>query len=338
MGGYVGAHMARAGEDVTFVDVWPEHVESMRRHGLHLSGVTAEENFSLKVSAVHVGDVQGFAKQPPFQIAFLALKSYDTLWATTMIKPYLAPGGFIVSLQNGINEEQIAGIVGWGRTLGAVALHLGTELYEPGRVRRTIHAGGASHTVFRIGEVHGRPTQRAEEVARLLRLSDSAKLTANLWGERWSKLTIDASIFGLACVTGLGGSQRGYDEVTRWVRIRLASEAVRVGQALGYRLEEIHKMKPETIARAGEGDRDALAEYTARMIEDSKRRTEGNVPSSAQDILKGRRSEADFVNGYVAMKGNEAGVPAPLNAKMYELVKRVERRELSPSMDNVRDF
>ena len=336
MGGYVGAFMARAGEDVTLIDMWPENVAAILRNGLQLSGISPQDNFSIPMRALHVCDVQSTAKSRPFDVAFVCVKAYDTEWASRLIEPYLTSSGYLVSLQNCINEERIAGVVGWGKVLGAVAVHLGTDLYEPGRIKRTIHAGGDAHTVYRAGELHGAGTPRAEQVAHLLRYSDSAKVTENIWGERWSKLTLDAGILGLASVTGLRGTQDGYDDTIRWVRVRLAAETIRVGQALGYHLIPMHGLEPETIARAGEGDREALAAYTARLAEDSKRRSSGNVPSSAQDILKGRRTETDFVNGYVAAKGREIGVPAPLNAKMYELVKRVERRELAPVLENVK--
>ena len=60
------------------------------------------------------------------------------------------------------------------------------NLPEPGHIHRGAGKGGAAHTVFRAGEVHGRITQRAEEVCRLVGYADSAKATGNLWGERWS--------------------------------------------------------------------------------------------------------------------------------------------------------
>ena len=269
LGGYIGGHLVRAGEDITLVDMWGEHVEAMRRQGLHLSQTSSKDAFTVKPNVLDLSEVQTLAKQKPIDIAFLAVKSYDTTWATQLIYPYLADNGCVVSLQNCINEERISEVVGWGKTLGSVISHLGVELYEPGRVKRTVQAGGASHTVFRVGEVHGRIAPRTQEVARLLGIIDSVKVTTNLWGERWSKLVLNASVNGLAAATGLGGSQDGYTDAVRWVRIRLASEAVRVGQALGYELVEMQRMQPDTIARAGEGDKEALAEFMATMAEDS---------------------------------------------------------------------
>jgi 2-dehydropantoate 2-reductase len=319
--------------------MWPEHVAYMRSHGLQLSGMTPEETYSVPVNAVHISDVQAFAKQRPIDIAFISVKSYDTQWATMMIKPYLAPDGFVVSLQNCINEEFIADVIGWGKTLGtAISGGLGAELYAPGHIKRTAPLCGDKHVLFRVGEIHGGITERAQEVARLLRHVDSAKVSDNLWGERWAKLSINAMRNGLSAVTAMSGNDRDLNEMTRWVSIRLGSESVRVGQALGYRLADMPRMDVETLARAGEGDKAALAEMTKSFIEASKARSEEQRPSMAQDIAKGRRTETSYINGYVAAKGREIGVPAPVNAKIDELVQRVERGDLKASIDNVKDI
>ncbi len=331
VGGYVSGHMTRAGHDVTIIDPWPEHVESMRANGLQLSGVTEAERHSIKVNALHVCEVQGLIKQRPFDIAFICVKSYDTEWGTLLIRPYLAPDGFVVSLQNCINEERIAQHVGWGRTVGCIASLIAVELYEPGRIKRTVPMGGDRHTVFRAGEPHGRVTRRVEEIAEILRAVDSSKVTTNLWGERWSKLVVNSMRNGLSAATGLFGNQRDAMEGPRGVSIRLGSEAVRVGQALGFQLERMLGMEPEVLACAGEGHQDALTEITNVLMEGAKKRSDDQRPSMAQDIAKGRRTETDFINGFVAMRGQEIGVPAPTHARMNEAVKRVERGEVKPS-------
>jgi 2-dehydropantoate 2-reductase len=320
---------------VTLIDPWPEHVETMRRHGIELSGTTAAERCSVPVNVMHVTDVQGLVRQKPVDIAFVSVKSYDTEWATMLIRPYLAPDGFVVSLQNCINEERIAPLVGWGRVVGCIASLIAVELYEPGHVKRTVPMGGDRHTVFRVGEPHGRSSRRVEELAGLLRCVDSAKVTSNLWGERWSKLVVNSMRNGLSAATGLFGNQRDAMEGPRWVSIRLGSEAVRVGQALGFQLEKMLGMDAEVLARAGEGHRDALTEITQVLMEGARKRSDEQRPSMAQDIAKGRRTETDYINGFIALRGAEIGVPAPMHAKMHEAVKRVESGAAQPSPELV---
>src|SRR5204862_4709276 len=230
VGGYVGAHMVQAGENVTFIDPWPEHVEQIRTQGLRITHARDVAEFSLQARALHLTDAQQFAKEAPIDIAFVCMKSYDTAWATTLIKQYLAPDGYVVSLQNCMNEETIAGIVGWGKTLGCIASSITVNLPEPGHIHRGAGKHGAAHTVFRAGEVHGRITPRAEEVCRLVAYTDSAKVTGNLWGERWSKLVTNAMANGIAACTGLTGGTMPRRDPIRHCSTRAGSEAIRVGQ------------------------------------------------------------------------------------------------------------
>src|ERR1700676_5597920 len=226
VGGYAGAHMVQAGEDVTFIDPWPEHIEHIRKHGLRVTHARDIAEFSVHVRALHVTDAQQLAKERPFDIAFVCMKSYDTAWATMLIRPYLAPDGYVVSLQNCMNEERIASIVGWGKTLGVIAASIAVDLYEPGRTPRTVERGGSHHPVYRVGEVHGRVTKRAEEVAELISVIDSVKVTTNLWGERWSKLCLNGMRNGVSAATGLTGNARERDDRIRRFTIRLGGEAV----------------------------------------------------------------------------------------------------------------
>jgi 2-dehydropantoate 2-reductase len=330
VGGYAGAYMAQAGEDVTFIDMWPENVEAMRSKGLRITHLRDVAEFTTPVKAIHLTELQGTVKQRPFDIAFICVKSYDTAWATMMIQQYLSPGGFVVSLQNCMNEETIAGIVGWGRTLGAIASSITVELTEPGHVRRASGKGGAAHTVYRVGEVHGRITERAKEVARLTALSDSTLVTPNLWGERWSKLVTNGMANGLSACTGLISKDILLNDTLRAFGARLGAEGIRVGQALGYELEEIHHLAPEIIAGAGEGDAAARAEYDAHRIAEAQKGGGAHRPSMGQDMVKGRRTEIEFINGFIADKAAPLGIPTPANAALTAIVKRVERGEIAP--------
>jgi 2-dehydropantoate 2-reductase len=336
VGGYAGAHMARAGEDVTFVDFWPENVEVMRKRGLKISHLKDVPEFTVPVKALHVTELQAVAKEKPFDIAFICTKAYDTAWATTMAAQYMSGNGFMVSLQNCINEEAIAAIVGWGKTLGSIASSITVDLCEPGHVRRASGKKGPDHVVFRVGEVHGRITDRAKEVCRLVALSDAAKVTENLWGERWSKLVTNAMANGVSASTGLISRDIILDDGLRAFTVRLGSEAIRVGQALGYKLEEIVHLEPELIAKAGEGDAKARAAYDEHRLAEVKKGGGGeHRPSMGQDMMKGRRTEIEFLNGFVCAKGREVGVATPANAALTDIVKRVEKGELKPDKRHI---
>ena len=327
VGGYTGAHMAKAGEDVTYIDFWPENVEAINRDGFRITHHQGPEPFNVKVRALHLTEAQTLAKEAPVDIAFVCVKSYDTEWAARLIKQYLAPGGYVVSLQNCMNEATIAEVVGWGKTLGCIASNISVALHAPGQIHRGGLIGGDRHTVYRTGEVHGRMTDRAREVARLVGHADSAKATDNLWGERWSKLVANSTANGVSACTGLSGGQCTDNEAIRHFQARLASEAIRIGQALGYKLEEIGHQDPELIARAGEGDAAALKAYDEHRL-NAPRGAADQRPSMGQDMAKGRRTEIEFLNGFVVREGARAGIQARANERLVDIVKKVEKGEL----------
>ena len=338
IGGYVGGLLARNGHDVTLVDPWPAHIEAIRASGLEITGTTTAEQCTIRPNTMHLTEVQSLSKQKPVDIAFVSVKSYDTEWATMLISSYLASNGYVVSLQNCINEERIAGIVGWGRTLGCVAARLAADLYEPGRILRTSRRGNDinGNSVFYLGELHGRSTARARELAKMLGGVDTVTLTSNLWGERWSKLCVNAMRNGASAATGLSGIARDQHDIIRRFCIRLGGEAVRVGQAQGYELGSIGMLDPDRLARASEGDLTALAEAEAILVAGTNDgRHERQRPSTGQDMLKGRRTEIDFINGPVVQKGEQVSKTASANAFLTGLVRRVERGDLAAKPENL---
>jgi 2-dehydropantoate 2-reductase len=174
-----------------------------------------------------------------------------------------------------------------------------------------------------------------EALVRMLSVIDSAKATTNLWGERWSKLTINSMGNGISAATGLNSKGMVALETTRRLSIRLAAEAIKVGQALGYELESIRNMPADKWIAAASGDAAALEEIEGAMLAGMKRMTEEGRPSTGQDMVKGRRTEIDFINGLVAAKGQEVGIPAPTHARLTDLVKRVERGEIEPTPEAI---
>jgi len=210
---------------------------------------------------------------------------------------------------------------------------ISVDMVEAGHVLRTIPKMGDRHTVFRCGEVHGRISRRIDDLVELFSLVDSAKATTNLWGERWSKLVLNGMVNGVSSATGLPVAGVNRNDAVRRFSIQLGGEAVRIGQALGFDLERIGRFEPEDLARAAEGDAGALALVEGALTKEAKPNPRDDIrrPSMAQDVLKGRRTEIEFINGYIAAKGAEIGVPAPANARITELVTAVERSELEPS-------
>ena len=143
---------------------------------------------------------------------------------------------------------------------------------------------------------------------------------------------------GLSACTGMSGGQMLQSEPIRRFSTRVGSEAIRVGQALGYQLEEILHLPPETIARAGEGDEDAMRTCDEQRFKQGKRQAAEPRPSMGQDMQKGRRTEIEFINGLVVREGEKVGLPCRANAVLTDLVKRVERNELKPDPRHITEL
>lgn len=337
VGGYFGAHMTQAGVDTLLVDAWPEHVQAMRTDGLSVTGMNGAGSVTTPVRALHISDVPQLVREKPIDVAFIAVKSYDTEWATQLVLPYMAPSGCLVSLQNGINEDTIARIAGWSRTLGCSVSALAAELVAPGRIERNSPLADAKKAGLRIGELHGQITPRVQVIGALLAHGDTCRVTPNLWGERWSKLTINAMRNGVCAVTGMTGKQRDMHDMARTLTVRLGSSCIRVGRALGLALEPVGGLDLDLLARA-DSDPVALDAITRMILEVANSRSDAQRPSMGQDIRKGRRTETDDINGLVARRGEEVGVDVTYHRRVNETIKRIEKGELTPSPSLLKDI
>jgi 2-dehydropantoate 2-reductase len=309
IGCVVGGLLAKAGEDVTLVDQWPEHVETMRAKGLRLSGTCGDH--VVPVRALHIHELQGLVD--PFDTVFIAVKSYDTEWATAMGVAYLKPDGVVVDFQNGINDHRVAAVAGRERTLGCVIL-ISAGMYEPGHAMRT----DAGKSAFKIGEHDGRITARAQRLAQMLCAIAPAEATANLWGERWSKLALNCMVNPVSALSGYGTAEVRLDPAMRRLSVFLGAEAIAVGRAAGFEVEPIWGIATQRFVDAAAGK--GLAEVEAAVSADAASRR-GGRPSMLQDVMRGRRTEVEHLNGYVAAEGKRLGVPAPLNAAVVEVFR-----------------
>ena len=328
IGGSIAAFLARAGVAVTVIDIWPENVEAIRSGGIRVTALE-EEFTAAPAAALHLADVT--PASGPFDIVFLALKSYDTEWACHFIRPHLAPGGFVVSAQNSINDEAVAGVVGWSRVVGAVVT-FGSGMYDPGHVTYT---SPREKRPFTIGEPSGLVTPRAREVAGILEHVSGGNVatTTNLWGERWAKLCVNSMANAVAGVTGLRSAEMREVTESRRASIRIAAEVVTVGTAHGVSIEPITGVRAELYPLAIEDG--AAMEEVEGILVSSAREVGVGRPSLAQDLMKGRRIEVDHLNGYVSRKGAEVGIDTPANDAIRSLANAVAAGELSQSIDNL---
>jgi len=324
IGSIVGGMLTKAGHDVTLIDQWPEHVEAMKQPGLRLSGTCGEH--LVPVKALHIHEMQGIRE--PFDAIFISVKSYDTEWATSMALAHLRePGGVVVDFQNGINDERVAAVAGRERTLGCV-ITISAGMYEAGHAIRT----DKGTMGFKIGEHDGKVTARAQELARVMNDVATSKVTTNLWGERWSKLSVNCMVNPISGLSGFDSAEARTARVPRRIAVFAAAEVIQVGRARGYEVEPIYSIEAQRFLDAVEGK--GLAEVEADMARDAKSRV-GGRPSMLQDVMKGRRTEINYLNGYVAEQGRQVGVKTPLNDKIVELVNAPGVGLLKPDPKNL---
>ena len=328
IGGTLGGHMTRGGEDVTIFDTWQEHVDKMRNDGLFMDGVQGEHR--VQVDARHVSELAGATDK--YDLIICAVKSYDTPWAIELMLPHLAQGGFFVSPQNSINEEQIAPLVGADRMLGCVST-ISAWLMEAGHVRQTGSMSQAlkGNVSFTVGELDGRETERAQTVAEIWEHAGHTIVTDNLWGERWSKLAINCMANPTAGMTGLTSHEVRANPQSRGMMLKFGAEALRVGRTLGHSIPSPMKgfSLDDIEAAAWEGNAELEATFSGPPP------AVAGYPSLYQDVMKGRKTEVDYLNGLVAKKGKEIGVAAPWSEAAVTVIKGVESGEFSVGMENV---
>src|SRR5262245_51322549 len=239
MGGTIGARLAREGHDILLCDADAEHVAAINERGLTIEGPV--ERFTAHAPAV-----------PPDQLpdglnaVLLAVKTQHTNAALDAIAPRLAPGGFVVSLQNGVNEPAIAARVGEDRTVGAF-VNLGADYLAPGR----IFVGGTGSLY--VGELDGRESNR---VARLVHDLPDAMSTGNILGFLWGKEAYGAMLFATA-VSDLSIADALAEPRYRTLFVRLAREVLAVAPV---RVEPFDGFDPADL----DGSIDRLVDFNRR--------------------------------------------------------------------------
>ena len=329
IGSYIGAFLSRAGHDVTLVDPWAEQVEMIRKKGISVTG--PHDPFEAHPKAVHLGESQRMPRD--FDLAFVAMKVYDTAWAAQLALRHLAPNGFIVASENCWPDPIVASVAGASRSLGLIMSKIGVAVWKPGQVERGAEKGqGTGHDVFRVGEHDGRVTPRAKELAEILSVVDGALVTENLWGERWSKLCANAMGNPVQGMSTLGSFDIASSEVGRAITIHLASESARVGLALGYRIPKFNGNTAEQWAAA---DRRDVYEALDKQLTPTGTGGRNWRASMGQDVTKGRPTEIDYMNGHVVARGRECGVATPVSVATVEMVREIDAGTRKPEPLNI---
>lgn len=316
IGGTVGAFLHDAGYNVTLVDIDAAHVRAINERGLRISGIRGDRLF--RVPAVQRDDLRG-----PLGVTFLCVKGHFTEGAIRDLAPLLAPDGFVLSLQNGLNEAIIARYIGEERTVGAF-IHFGCDLMEPGWLRL-----GSEETI-RIGELHGRVTPRAEALRDALANVMPAEVTTNIWGYLWGKLVYGAMAFAASCVDAPVPAIVD-DPLGRLVCRAAAQEAYLVASAQASQLEYIGGFNPNAFAPGANEAADAALDAVADPMRGAEKQHMGIWRDLA---VKRRQTEVDMQTAVIVATGREQGIPTPVNDAVLDTIKAIEAGQLGMEWAN----
>jgi len=318
IGGIIGGRLARAGHDISFVDIDKEHVAAIREHGLRVD--VPDGAFNVKVKIALPEEIEG-----KYDIGLIAVRSNYTPDALRTVLPHLTDNGLLVSMQNGINPPLLAEKVGVDRTIG-MAIRMGCRKVAPGHVQTAI----PGHLY--LGHLHGKTTPQLEDLQRTLNQVMDTEVTDNILGVLWSKLTYTClgyygSLADASLVTSCAG------EACRRNLTNFFAEVVAVGKASGARFISLAEYNPLDFhpsvpfqMRLAAVDQFA----TSWKIDDRK--------GPLRQIQKGIKTEVDFTLAYVVREGEKRQIATPLCRKILAMIHELEQGTRQLDLQNYDDL
>jgi 2-dehydropantoate 2-reductase len=287
MGSVFGGRLAANGHAVWLVHRRPEVVEALRRDGLRLDTAGQSERIEVQATTqpAEIGAVD---------LLLVLTKAFDTLDAAESARPLIGPETIVLTLQNGLGNDSVLGeVLGDERVVVGMS-YSGAAMLGPGHVAHT-HNGQTF-----VGERGGSLSERTINLARLFSQAGlPTEPTDQLWSLVWGKLVVNAALNATcALIVGSGSDVLRSDSAREWVGL-VAVETAAVASAMGISLPF-----PDAAERVWQHCRD---------IRESK-------PSMLQDVLRGRPTEIDAINGAVVRAGARIGVATPYNQALLLLV------------------
>ena len=289
VGGYFGGMLARAGASVVMIGRAP-FVEAVTKNGVLLDTLHFKESVRVQ-AATELESVRGA------EVVLFCVKTTDTAETARALAPLLARDVIVISMQNGVdNAEQIRAASGID-ALGAV-VYVAASVPHPGTIK---HVGRGDLVI-------GPRNVRTERLASLFEPAGvPCRISDNIEGELWTKLTWNCALNAISALGRAKYGQIAASEDARKVVAEIVDEVLAVARAAN-----IHPPGLEDPKAALAG----ALKVAAQMSE--------ALSSTAQDMLRNKRTEIDSLNGYISRRGAQLGVPTPVNHALYTLVKLAE--------------
>jgi 2-dehydropantoate 2-reductase len=307
LGGTIAARAIRAGLPVRLAARNTDSAEALRSSGLRVTGIGGDVR--VDPIEIDVAAVEDYGRGDRFDLVLLATKAQNALDVAPQVAGLLAPEGVLLPIQNGGVAQLIADRLGESKVLGGFS-NLGATMVEPGVYEQR----NAGHLL--IGELAGGVSGRVDRVASALGHAIDVKTSPNLTGAMWSKLLINCSVATLGALCSQ--TMRQYMETEAGERVfrRTYEESLAVALENGIRLERL-AVDPIPPGWPSMSDAEEHGEWVKAIIA-----FYGDVkPSMLQDFERGRKTEVDFINGYVVALGNASGAPVHMNTTITELVR-----------------
>ena len=320
LGTVLGAYLTKDGVPIELVNHNRAHVEALRTNGARITGTV---EFTVPVTALLPEQMQG-----PYDVVFLMTKQLHNEEVLRFLQPLLGPEGVVVTLQNGLPEPGIARQLGQARTIGCV-VEWGASLTAPGEARLTSQPDSLS---FHMGGMPGVPQAALERVKALLEHMCPVVLEKDLIGARWSKLLINATFSGLGTV--LGGTFGDVSGVSRprKLAVRCMKECIDVGRASGAVFAPV---QGKDVTKLFYYQGACKRKFAELLLPIAMKKHVGIVPSMLQDLRAGKPCEIDAINGVVCSVGQACGVPTPINDRIVQVVKEIQRGARQAGPENI---
>lgn len=303
IGSVLGGFLHNAGCDVTFAGRGL-HFKALKETGLFITGIWGEQ----MIPPEEIQTLDATDRETRFSVILLCVKSKDTIASVAEAAPLLEDCGIMVSMQNGLNNwEAVASRVGEERTVGARVI-FGSEIVEPGHARVTVNADDVLIGEPFLQVEHALLEGLQSDLARS-GIPTRAVSQDEIWAAIWGKVLYNCSLNPLGALLEVPYGRLGESEETRGIIRVVIEEIFAVMRARGVRVQQ----------------KDA-GEYYRFLLGRQLPPTVGHRASMFQDILAGRRTEIDSLNGAISAYGRQYGVPTPYNDLLVSLIKFKEKR------------
>ena len=321
IGGIVAGLLKWEGYDIQLVAKYPDLAKKISQHGIKLEGSSGD----LRVKVPSVAFPEELADD--FDYILIATKSDGLVEAAKKMLPFLHRSTRVVSMQNGICEEKLAGVVGEERTIGCV-VGFGATMHEPGRVEMT--TGGE----FVIGNWNRQRDRELKQLATILSHVVETRITDKIFEELYSKLIINSCTTTLGVISGQFLGEMLSSRLARKIGMEVMREAIAVASGMGIRIPPAAKGKLDYYKFLAPGTFSNLKRHLTLRVIGMKYRKVKN--SNLQSLKRGRKTEVANYNGYIVSKGKELGISTPVNEQLTSMVEEIEAGKRSITPENFR--